>query len=52
MSIEPRLIDVSALEMALQQFADDRDWNQYHSPKNLAMALTGETGGWWRSSSG
>ena len=41
---ETRLIDVAALEAALQQFADERDWNQYHSPKNLAMALTGEVG--------
>ena len=40
----PRLIDVSALEAALQKFADDRDWQKYHSPKNLAMALTGEVG--------
>lgn len=39
-----RLIDVSALEDALQIFADERDWNRYHSPKNLAMALTGEVG--------
>jgi len=39
-----RLIDLSALESALQQFADERDWQQYHSPKNLAMALTGEVG--------
>ncbi|WP_207388121.1 nucleotide pyrophosphohydrolase [Hylemonella gracilis] len=39
-----RLIDVTALEAALQKFADERDWNQYHSPKNLAMALTGEVG--------
>jgi NTP pyrophosphatase (non-canonical NTP hydrolase) len=38
------LIDVSALETALQQFADERDWQKYHSPKNLAMALTGEVG--------
>jgi NTP pyrophosphatase (non-canonical NTP hydrolase) len=38
------LVDVSGLEAALQQFADDRDWNRYHSPKNLAMALTGEVG--------
>jgi dCTP diphosphatase len=38
------LIDVSALEEALQVFADERDWNAYHSPKNLAMALTGEVG--------
>ncbi|MDH4396889.1 MAG: nucleotide pyrophosphohydrolase [Limnobacter sp.] len=38
------LINVSKLEAALQQFADERDWNQFHSPKNLAMALTGEVG--------
>jgi len=38
------LIDVSSLETALQQFADERDWQKYHSPKNLAMALTGEVG--------
>ncbi len=25
-----------------RKFADDRDWNQYHSPKNLSMALSGE----------
>lgn len=39
-----RLLDTQALEAALQQFADERDWNQFHSPKNLAMALTGEVG--------
>lgn len=44
MNTSPRLVDVSALEAALQKFADERDWNQYHSPKNLAMALTGEVG--------
>jgi dCTP diphosphatase len=38
------LIDVSKLETALQTFADDRDWQQFHTPKNLAMALTGEVG--------
>jgi len=44
MTTPPRLVDVSALESLLQKFADDRDWQQYHSPKNLAMALTGEVG--------
>lgn len=39
-----KLIDVTALEVALQKFAEGRDWQQYHSPKNLAMALTGEVG--------
>ena len=38
------LIHVSALEIALQTFADERQWQTYHSPKNLAMALTGEVG--------
>jgi dCTP diphosphatase len=28
----------------LQQFADEREWDQFHSPKNLAMALVGEAG--------
>ena len=39
-----QLINTKALEAALQKFADERDWNQFHSPKNLAMALTGEVG--------
>lgn len=38
------LVDVSALTEALRAFADERDWGQFHSPKNLAMALTGEVG--------
>lgn len=28
----------------LRDFADERDWNQFHSPKNLAMALVAEAG--------
>ena len=38
------MIDVTRLEQALAQFARDRDWDQFHSPKNLVMALTGEVG--------
>lgn len=38
------LIDVGALTQALAAFAAERDWDQYHSPKNLVMALTGEVG--------
>jgi NTP pyrophosphatase (non-canonical NTP hydrolase) len=26
----------------LREFADSRDWNQFHSPKNLCMALSVE----------
>jgi dCTP diphosphatase len=32
------------LRDALRAFADEREWSQFHTPKNLAMALTGEVG--------
>ena len=38
------LIDATQLAVALEQFAADRKWSQFHSPKNLVMALTGEVG--------
>ncbi len=38
------LIETDRLSAALEQFATDRDWHQFHSPKNLVMALTGEVG--------
>ncbi|AZD07899.1 MazG nucleotide pyrophosphohydrolase domain protein [Pseudomonas chlororaphis] len=38
------LLDITPLAAALQRFADDCDWQQFHSPKNLLLALTGETG--------
>ena len=28
----------------LERFAEERDWTQFHTPKNLAMALTAEAG--------
>ena len=31
--------DLDQLKLRIRQFADERDWQQYHSPKNLAMAL-------------
>lgn len=33
---------IDALRDKLRQFADERDWDQFHSPKNLAMALSVE----------
>ena len=27
------------IKTRLREFADERDWDQFHSPKNLAMAL-------------
>lgn len=38
---EDRLIH---LRDALRAFAAEREWEQFHTPKNLAMALTGEVG--------
>ena len=29
--------------MVLKQFSDEREWEQFHSPKNLAMALSVES---------
>lgn len=37
-------MDIEALRNALRAFAAARDWDQFHSPKNLAMALAGEAG--------
>jgi NTP pyrophosphatase (non-canonical NTP hydrolase) len=33
---------VESLTAALRRFAAERDWDQFHSPKNLAAALTVE----------
>lgn len=32
------------LTVAVRTFAAERDWGQFHTPKNLAMALSGEVG--------
>ena len=32
------------LRDAVRKFAEERDWDQFHSPKNLATALTVESG--------
>lgn len=38
------LLDAMRLSKALEKFATDRDWTQFHSPKNLVMALAAEVG--------
>lgn len=35
---------LEALTQRLREFSAARQWQRYHSPKNLAMALAGETG--------
>lgn len=32
------------LQRELREFAVQRDWQRFHTPKNLVMALTGEVG--------
>lgn len=36
--------DLEAVRDALRRFAAERDWDQFHSPKNLASALVVEAG--------
>jgi NTP pyrophosphatase (non-canonical NTP hydrolase) len=33
---------MKALQKEIEKFVDERDWAQFHSPKNLAMALSVE----------
>ena len=37
-------MNIKELQDRLQHFADERDWGQFHMPKNLVMALCGEVG--------
>ncbi|MCG5215289.1 nucleotide pyrophosphohydrolase [Streptosporangium soli] len=36
--------ELAELAVRLREFARARDWEQFHTPKNLAMALAGEVG--------
>ena len=35
-------MDISKIQNQLEKFAIERDWRQFHTPKNLAMALSVE----------
>lgn len=35
---------ITSLQEKIRNFAAERDWEQFHTPKNLAMAITGEAG--------
>ena len=37
-------MDIKEIQDKLAKFAEERDWDQFHSPKNLVMALTSEVG--------
>ena len=36
--------DLEKIRDSLRKFASERDWDQFHTPKNLALALTAEVG--------
>ena len=38
------MTELEDLREQLRDFAAARDWDQFHSPKNLAMALSAEAG--------
>ena len=35
-------MDLKNIQQRLREFARERDWDQFHSPKNLSMALSVE----------
>jgi dCTP diphosphatase len=41
-SAVPKFENLAQLRDVLRQFAAERDWDQFHSPKNLAAALSVE----------
>jgi NTP pyrophosphatase (non-canonical NTP hydrolase) len=36
--------DIQELTKEIRAFADARDWEKFHTPKNLSMAIAGESG--------
>jgi NTP pyrophosphatase (non-canonical NTP hydrolase) len=37
-------LDIAEIQQRLREFAEARDWQQFHSPKNLAIGLSVECG--------
>ena len=35
-------MNIKNIQKQLSDFADERNWNQFHNPKNLAMAMSVE----------
>jgi len=36
--------EIESLTLEIRSFADARNWGQFHTPKNLSMAVAGEAG--------
>ena len=41
---DTHLLHTAKLEEKLAEFARERDWDRFHTPRNLLLALTGEVG--------
>ncbi len=37
-------MDLELIKQKMDRFVLEREWKEYHTPKNLVMALTGEVG--------
>jgi len=42
MTQKQKLTSIDSLRDRLREFARERDWDQFHTPKNLSMALIAE----------
>src|SRR6187549_527502 len=42
LGMDDEALSIVSLKYQLRQFAAERDWDQFHSPKNLASALSVE----------
>lgn len=39
-----QILDIDSFQNVITDFARERDWDQFHTPKNLSMALSVEAG--------
>ena len=42
MKSETEILNITEIQKKISDFAQERDWEQFHTPKNLAMALSVE----------
>lgn len=43
MHIDTKIDSLDALKLKLREFVSERDWDKFHTPKNLSMALVAES---------
>ena len=44
MNSEEKSVSLGSLKKKMVEFAKERDWDQFHSLRNLLLALVGEVG--------